>query len=69
LAAVIPGCRPGAPPILTPETVAMIRQMAAANRRWGVERSRGELLNLDIGVAKSTIQRYLRACPGYLRYP
>src|SRR5918911_1018947 len=34
--------------------------MAAANRLWGAERIRGELLKLDIRVAKSTIQRYLR---------
>ena len=47
-------------PPLAPETVALIRQMAAANRLWGAERIRGELLKLDIRVAKSTIQRYLR---------
>jgi putative transposase len=47
-------------PPLTPETVALIREMAAANRLWGAERIRGELLKLDIRVAKSTIQRYLR---------
>jgi putative transposase len=34
--------------------------MAAANRLWGAERIRGELLKLDIRVAKSTIQKYLR---------
>jgi hypothetical protein len=34
--------------------------MAVANRLWGAERIRGELLKLDIRVAKSTIQRYLR---------
>jgi putative transposase len=47
-------------PPLAPETVALIRQMAAANRLWGAERIRGELRKLDIRVAKSTIQRYLR---------
>jgi len=47
-------------PPLAPETVALIREMAAANRLWGAERIRGELLKLDIRVAKSTIQRYLR---------
>jgi transposase InsO family protein len=47
-------------PPLTPETVALIRQMAAANRLWGAERIRGELLKLDIRVAKRTIQRYMR---------
>lgn len=35
--------------------------MAAANRTWGGERIRGELLKLHIRVAKSTIQRYLRS--------
>ena len=34
--------------------------MAAANRLWGAERIRGELLKLDLRVAKSTIQQYLR---------
>ncbi len=47
-------------PPLDPETVALIRVMATANRLWGAERIRGELLKLDIRVAKSTIQRYLR---------
>jgi len=47
-------------PPLASETVALIREMAAANRLWGAERIRGELLKLDIRVAKSTIQRYLR---------
>jgi transposase InsO family protein len=48
-------------PPLAPETVALIRALAAANRLWGAERIRGELLKLDIRVARSTIQRYLRA--------
>jgi hypothetical protein len=34
--------------------------MAAANRTWGAERIRGELLKLHIQVAKATIQTYLR---------
>ena len=34
------------------ETIALIREMAAANRLWGAERIRGELLKLDIRVAK-----------------
>ncbi len=34
--------------------------MAAANPLWGAERVRGELLKLNIRVATSTIQRYLR---------
>src|ERR687885_2192169 len=47
-------------PPLAPETIALIREMAAANRLWGAERIRGELLKLGIRVAKSTIQQYLR---------
>src|SRR5688500_10921526 len=35
--------------------------MAAANRLWGAERIRGELLKLGIHVAKSTVQKYVRA--------
>jgi putative transposase len=54
--AVAPAHRPP----LAPETVALIREMAASNRLWGAERIRGELLKLGIRVAKSTIQRYLR---------
>lgn len=52
--------RPAHRPPLAPETVALIRQMAAANRLWGAERIRGELLKLDIRVAKRTIQKYMR---------
>jgi putative transposase len=47
-------------PPLTPATVALIRELAAANRLWGAERICGALLKLGIPVAKSTIQRYLR---------
>ena len=47
-------------PPLAADTVALIRELAAANRLWGAERIRGELLKLDIRVARSTIQRYLR---------
>ncbi len=56
--------RPTAPahrPPLAPEMVALIRQMAAANRLWGAERIRGEPLKLDIRIAKRTIQKYMRA--------
>jgi len=42
------------------ETIALIREMATANRLWGAERIRGELLKLDIRVAKWTVQKYLR---------
>lgn len=44
-----------------PETVALIREMAAANRLWGAERIRGERLKRGIRVGKRTVQRHLRA--------
>jgi len=47
-------------PPLAPETVALIHEMARANRLWGAERIRGALGKLAIGVATSTVQRYLR---------
>ena len=33
-------------PKISPETIALIREMAKANRIWGAERIRGELLKL-----------------------
>ena len=47
-------------PKVAVETIALIREMAAANRLWGAERIRGELLKLDIRVAKTTVQRHMR---------
>jgi hypothetical protein len=41
----------------------IIREMAAANRHWGAERIRGELLKLGIRVSKRTVQRYMTAPP------
>jgi putative transposase len=35
--------------------------MASANRLWGAERIRGELLKLGIRVSKRTVQKYMRA--------
>jgi len=46
-------------PKLPAETIELIRQMAQANRLWGAERIRGELLKLDIRVCKRTIQKYM----------
>jgi hypothetical protein len=46
---------------LVPETVTLIRSMASANRLWGAERIRGELLKLGVKVSKRTIQKYMRA--------
>ncbi len=48
-------------PKVAAETIALIREMAVANRLWGAERIRGELLKLDIRVAKWTVQKYMRA--------
>jgi len=47
-------------PKVAAETIALIREMAAANRLWGAERIRGELLKLGIRVAKTTAQRHMR---------
>jgi putative transposase len=48
-------------PKVSAEAIALIRAMATANRLWGAERIRGELLQLDIRVAKWTVQKYMRA--------
>jgi putative transposase len=47
-------------PKLSPETIALIREMASNNRLWGAERIRGELLKLGIRVCKRSIQKYMR---------
>jgi putative transposase len=46
---------------LAPDTAALVRSMASANRLWGAERIRGELLKLGLKVSKRTVQRYMRA--------
>ena len=46
-------------PRISPETIALIQQMARENLTWGAKRIRGELLNLGIKVSKRTIQKYL----------
>jgi putative transposase len=46
-------------PRLSPETITLIKEMAANNRLWGAERIRGELLKLAIRVCKRTIQKYM----------
>ena len=38
--------------------------MATENRLWGAERIRGELLKLGVGIAKRTVQRYMRGAAG-----
>ncbi len=47
-------------PKLASETIMLIKEMTANNRLWGADRIRGELLKLEINVAKRTIQRYMR---------
>ena len=47
-------------PRILPETIALIKQMAIENPRWGAKKIQGELLKLDIYIHKRTIKRYLR---------
>jgi len=42
------------------ETIALIRELAAANRRWGAERIRGALRKVGIRVATTTVRRPMR---------
>ena len=49
----------GHPP-LNPEIVALIQQIATANRLWGAERFRGELRKLGWRVGKGTVLKYQR---------
>jgi putative transposase len=51
--------RGGHPP-LSPEIIALIKQMATENRLWGAERIRGELRKLGWRVGKGTVLKYLR---------
>ena len=51
---------PSTTPKVAPETIALIKEMAAANRLWGADRIRGELLKLNIRVVKTTVQRSMR---------
>jgi transposase InsO family protein len=47
-------------PRISEETIALIKQMAIDNRRWGTKRIRGELLKLGLRVNRDTIRRYMR---------
>jgi transposase InsO family protein len=47
-------------PRIPAATITLIQEMASNNRLWGVKRIQGELLKLDIRVAKRTIARYIR---------
>ncbi len=46
-------------PRISAETIALIKQMAVENRRWGSKRIRGELLKLGIRVNKGTVRHYM----------
>jgi hypothetical protein len=43
-------------PRIAEETIALIKQMAVDNRRWGSKRIRGELLKLGLRVNRGTIR-------------
>jgi transposase InsO family protein len=47
-------------PRISEETIALIKQMAIDNRRWGTKRIRGELLKLGLRMNRDTIRRYMR---------
>jgi hypothetical protein len=47
-------------PRISPETIALIKEMAVENRLWGSPRIRDELLTLGITVSKRPVQRYMR---------
>jgi putative transposase len=44
---------------ISPETIALIQEMAKENQLWGAERIRGGLIKLDVEVSKRTVQRYM----------
>ena len=50
----------GGRPKLSIETINLIQQMAKENLLWGAERIRGELLKLNLKVATTTLQKYIR---------
>src|SRR5436305_14733917 len=47
-------------PKISEETITLIKKLAGENKLWGTERIRGELLKLNIKVAKRTIQKYMQ---------
>jgi putative transposase len=47
-------------PRISPEAIALIKEMAVKNRLWGSPRIRDELLKLGFKVAKRTVQKYMR---------
>jgi transposase InsO family protein len=49
----------GGRPKVPMEIRRLIREMSLANRLWGAPRIHGELLKLGIGVAQSTVAKYM----------
>ncbi len=47
-------------PRLSPEAIALIRQMAIENRTWGAKRIRDELCKLGYQVSKRTVRKYMQ---------
>ncbi|HVO70726.1 MAG TPA: helix-turn-helix domain-containing protein [Aggregatilineaceae bacterium] len=46
-------------PRISEAIIALIKQMAVENRRWGTKRIRGELLKLGLTVNRGTIRHYM----------
>jgi len=51
--------RTPAPNEVSPETKALIRQMAKANTSWGAPRIHGELLKLGIDIGERSVSRFM----------
>ena len=49
----------GGRPKVSREVIALIRQMATENSKWGAPRIHGELLKLGFNICESTVQRYM----------
>jgi hypothetical protein len=47
-------------PKINEEIITLIKKLAKENKLWGAERIRGELLKLNVKVAKRTIQKYMQ---------
>ncbi|MCP4429224.1 MAG: hypothetical protein GY803_32475 [Chloroflexi bacterium] len=47
-------------PRIPRETIAIIKQMAMENPKWGAKKIHGELLKLEIVVDKRTIKKYMK---------
>src|SRR5674476_306330 len=49
----------GGRPKVSMEVIALIKQMANENPKWGAPRIHGELLKLGFDICESTVQRYM----------